>query len=393
MRPHKPLPQQKKLGLSFTARRQAMREVQVGHPIAKALLWLVECHVGDNPDGWKLRTEDLAQEANCGVTTAEKWLDVLEELGFIRRAKITRRFQTYWMCWARVFGAIEEADQDDTEEVCDDEAGDETSEESEPEIPQCGTEFHDVESDSTLWKETPPRGEKFHNVECNKEERPSSAHLSAPPRPLSAQQQASQQPAATKTGDDEDRESILRELKDCGIDLFVQCLELAESRGVTLPQAAGVVEWFRRHPGRWPPGVLFERLTKPEARFLEASDGWFGEAAAWKAQAAQRAARSVQDGNSHDTQTPGPERVPGEPSMPAIERDENVYRREARYGPKLDAMTPAEVDALLADKPTLLRQVKRNGLKSPLFRPTVLEILETKLTAAPRQLSLLDENS
>lgn len=370
--------------IDFTRSEQlGLRRDVVLPPGEKFVLWILDDHIGRGRS-WVMSMAQLQAESGYGKTATYSYVNALADRGLVWWNELPDKRREFFICWTNMAELIDDATR--SEQKTDREASSRSEHPSSPDEQPVR-----VANSSVRQTNDPVRVANAHI----RKSAPLSAPISAPPRPLSAPPE--------ETGDDdedlhecssgEDRESILRELKDCGIDLFVQCLELAESRGVTLPQAAGVVEWFRRHPGRWPPGVLFERLTKPEARFLEASDGWFGETAAWKAQAAQRAARSVQDGNSFDTQTPGPERVPGEPSMPAIERDENVYRREARYGPKLDAMTPAEVDELLADKPTLLRQVKRNGLKSPLFRPTVLVILETKLTAAPRQLSLLDENS
>lgn len=375
--------------IDFTRSEQlGLRRDVVLPPGEKFVLWILDDHIGRGRS-WVMSMAQLQAESGYGKTSTYSYVNALADRGLVWWNELPDKRREFFICWTNMAEMIDEGTRADHES--DREASSRSEHPSSPD-----EQLVRVANSSVRQTNDPVRVANAHI----RNSAPLSAPISAPPRPLSAPQE--------ETGDDDggelvdlasqnsqaqtpDRESILRELQACGIDLFVQCLELAESRGVTLQQAGGVVEWYRRHPGRWPPGVLFERLTKPEARFLEASDGWFGETAAWKAQAAQRAARSVQGGNSHDPQTPDPERVPGEPSMPAIERDENVYRREARYGPKLDAMTPAEVDALLADRPTLLRQVKRNGLKSPLFRPTVLEILETKLTAPPRQLSLLED--
>lgn len=146
---------------------------------------------------------------------------------------------------------------------------------------------------------------------------------------------------------------------------FAQALNQAEARGLSLEQVADVVEFYRRHPGRWPPAVLFNRLTRPQAAHLAPHEGWFGELPAWTAQQQRKAYERAQE-----TARDSPRRV--------TEPSDELQRLEARYGEQLDGLTQDEVARLFPPGHVLQGLVQRQGSKSRILRPELLKAIEQR---------------
>ncbi|MBI1348712.1 hypothetical protein GC163_20760 [bacterium] len=74
-------------------------------------------------------------------------------------------------------------------------------------------------------------------------------------------------------------------VKECGV-YRPECVDVALSNGMTPDQIRDVVAIYRAagNAGRWKPGILFDRLSRPGAFTLKADQGWYGDADNWTAQ-------------------------------------------------------------------------------------------------------------
>lgn len=137
-----------------------------------------------------------------------------------------------------------------------------------------------------------------------------------------------------------------------------------------------MLEVFGRHPGRWPPEVLFHRLTSPQAALLAADEGWFGELPAWTAEQKKRAwtAQQTQAAESQRS-TLNAQRSPDM----AVQKIVETQRLEKLHGEALDALTLAEAIQLLPADGNWRTQAQRvGGPRSPLFRPMMLQAIERR---------------
>ena len=140
-------------------------------------------------------------------------------------------------------------------------------------------------------------------------------------------------------------------VKNAGVGQFGPTVEAALSQGLTIEQIAAVVEHFQANPGRWAAGVLVERLTRPGARLLAPSEGWYGETREWKTAQATRPAT-----------TPAPVG--------------DLQRLEDQLGPQLDALTADELASLVADwTPRQRRDLDFHGRRHKDLRPLLLAAL------------------
>lgn len=174
----------------------------------------------------------------------------------------------------------------------------------------------------------------------------------------------------------DERDALVMMVKDAGVGQFSATVKTALDRGLTIEQARDVVAHFHAHPGRWSAGVLVERLTRLGANLLDAAEGWYGDSPEWLA-ARNRAAAAITLSQLKEA------------DMPRVEtphEKQTRLNREAKYGPILDAMSPAEQKAalaeLLAKEPASIPFALRCGLSSGLYRDRLLVRMEQRDAAA-----------
>ncbi len=165
---------------------------------------------------------------------------------------------------------------------------------------------------------------------------------------------------------------------EAGVDEFDSTVRTAIANGMTDEQIVAVVDHFHANPDRWTGGVLKHRLTKPGARLQAPGDGWFGDRPEWLA-ASKRAAQATAQNQTKEADVARVE---------SPHQRETRLNREAKYGPVLDAMSPAEQKAALAERlanePESIPFAIRCGLASGMYRDRVLILMEL-LDAAARE--------
>lgn len=258
------------LNLEFTRGEQLsiLREIRLGDPrksndrkpFAKLLLRALDDRIGRSKR-WAMTVDELAEEAEMSRSATYQWLGWLNEAGLIGFDSLPDGRREFWICWSNLWQmtpagrAAERAEQ-----AAVSPPGGLAS-------PPHGPAVHQVDQQSTTWTGGPPHGLLVHNVDCSyKEERPISAH-SAPPS------------SSTPSGDR--RREVTMMVKTAGVGLFGPAVETAIAHGMGLEQIAAVVGHFSRFPGRWPPEVLYERLTRVQAFELAPDEGWYGDTPQW----------------------------------------------------------------------------------------------------------------
>lgn len=361
--------------LDFTRGEQlALRRDILLPPGEKFLLWILDDHIG-SCRSWVMSMAQLQEESGFGRSAVYNFVNRLCDRGLVWWDELPDKRRDFRICWTNV------AEQIEAQSASTNPPGGNA-------VHDVDAPVHQVESESTTWtlsprrgRASPPGGLHIMNSAPSSAQLTPSSSPSAPPACEAAPIEPSR-PArepTVRTDEDDDRmlrsrteepdrsrrEAVLREVQATGLGAFVQAMQQAEARGLSLEQIAAVAEFYRRHPGRWPPEVLFHRLTSPQALLLAPHEGWFGELPAWTARQRREAQERTQQA-ARDS----PRR--------ATEPSEEMQRLEAEFGPELDAMTPEAAAGLFpVDSPNRVLVVK-HGVQIKLLRRSLLMALQQR---------------
>ena len=150
---------------------------------------------------------------------------------------------------------------------------------------------------------------------------------------------------------------VMMKLKETGVGQVGPTIASAEAQGMTLVQIAAVIGHYQAHPGRWPQGVLCERLTRSNANILDASDGWYGDTDQWKHEQA-RIEREAQARAAHTHQAE-------EDAMSKLITYPQQDFAEAKFGPLLDEMTNPQAAALVQDDSFVAKLCLKGNHRKP----------------------------
>lgn len=258
------------LELQFTRGEQLSmrREVHLPHD-EKWILWILDDHIGKGPY-WPLTVQEIAAEAGFSVSKVYKVLASLKERMIVHwdckpdtRGEQPRQLRSgerrFFIDWANLEGlpTIREAASQGARNSPM-EKTDSPLENSE------GCQNSPLEkNDSPLEKKTAP---KFSNGESST----INALINAPSTPS----------GAATTEDVSKR--ILGKLKAAKVDLAIEACQKARANGLSLEAFEAILDHALQHPGRWPPGVIFTRLTSPDAVRWEPHEGWFAADPSWR---------------------------------------------------------------------------------------------------------------
>lgn len=299
----------------------------------KSLFLLLDDHIGPNIS-WVLTYEELAEEAEISVNTVRMAIDALCELGVIWFEKVTDHYHErrlrFYITWANIEEMVEERMPTTPDIVAASKS------------PHCGANIHAMEDSSTPWSNPPHGATILHAVEDSiyrKNGRINVHSNGTPPTPSSAVSQ-------TLPSLPDRRTEVVVKVRDAGVAQFGLAVLKAQAEGMTLDQIEAVVDHFNANPGRWPAEVLYERVTRPGASLQPADQGWYGEKLEWIATQKRAAVVTAQQQAKEESMR--------------VENPNQRYTREqneAKFGPILDAMTPAERHALLANRPAIQLQL------------------------------------
>ncbi len=246
------------LGILRAARLGDPRKSNDRKPLAKLLLRTLDDRIGRNKR-WAMTVDELAEEADMSRSAAYQWLGWLNEAGIIGFDSLPDGRREFWICWSTLWQFTPEG----------------RTSESRRANPPGGSSVHNMDQRSTTRTDGPPHGPPVHVVDCSyKEERPLSAHSAPTPSPSSSADGLSEV----------SREEAMMMVNAAGVKQFGHVVETALANGMTTQQIAAVVAHFQAHPDKWPPEILFERLTRIGACLIGPNEGWYGDTDKWKAQ-------------------------------------------------------------------------------------------------------------
>lgn len=333
--------------LNFTRGEQlALRRSVRLPPAEKFLLWLIDDHIGGGRS-WPLAMADLATESGYSQATVYRAVAALTERGVIFWEPLADGRREFFVCWATLQEIIEQPPQpSEPTELAVSEAG--QASHGENDVLMVRTPFSQGESDS--------HGENDHS---HSENAILTMRMLNTKNALLTPSNALSTPSSTPAVADDRKAAVMMLVKAAGVGQFGKAVETALAGGSGLDQVAETVEFYRRHPGRWPPEVLFERLTRAGASLLAPEEGWYGERPAWTA-AQQHTAKAAEIAEETER----------------MNRSETAHPLEAVHGAELDALTEHEQLARLPSE--FLKRLYRKTperAKSPLLRQPLLEAL------------------
>lgn len=284
-----PLPGQMELTIDREQQLALKRRVRLGSTTAKAMLFVLDDHIGKRNADWALTYEELAAEIEVSTSTAYRVARELEQLGVIDRKTEGKRVR-FSIRWGTLWALDEQ--QNGPQAILTDANPIRTGENA-------------IRTNAKTFRthENAIRTSENHTTY-------ESAINSAPSAPSSAQGAVAEAPP-----------ELVVMVVECGVGRAGEAVAQALANGMTEAQIRDVVEHFADpdNAGRWKPGVLFDRLTRPGAFALPADAGWFGDLPEWLAGRRQMPAEASKD-------TP-----------------------ESRWGPELDRLT-SEALLNLADR-------------------------------------------
>lgn len=324
----KPRTMAKQLAIDFTRSEQLalLRDCRLGDPrkrndrkpLAKLLLRSLDDRIGRNKR-WAITVEELGEESEMSRSAVYKWLGWLSAAELIGFDELPDGRREFWICWSNVW-AMTPAGR-----AAEREARDAVS-------PPRGPRVHIVDHESTMWNGSPQCGMVVHNVDCSyKEERPLSAQLapSSPPPP---------------------REELVTMVRTAGVNLAEETIATATANGLSSDQIAAVVAHYQAFPGRWNPGILYERLTRPGVQNDPPDHGWYGDSEAWLAAQRHQAAIAQQEASR--------QALAAENAQQAESRRE-LTELNALVGELLDSMPLDELRALVPDDHPRANQLRQ----------------------------------
>jgi|GEM_PF-6592472 len=322
-----PDPLQMTLALDFGQQMDIFRTMRVGPFSHRWMMFVIWSHLGRARSTWRMSAEDLGAEMQLHPSAAVRIAKKLDTLGVLRRSEVAKGLYDFSICWGVLFGLRDEA-----ENLCA--RAEEDCARAEEDCARAEEDCARAEEDCARAEEDCARAEDtIYNHELPR----TTINIPAP------------------VPEDEAMMVVAR-LVDAGVGQIGSTIATAEAQGMTLEQIAAVIEHYHSHPGRWPQGVLCERLTRRGARMLDAHQGWYGETEHWQREQA-RIEREAQ-ARAQLTQAE-------ETAMPKLITYPQQDFAEEKFGPLLDEMTYPQVADLVRDDLFVAKMCLKGNHRQP----------------------------
>ncbi len=344
-------PHQPKLDFTRGQMLHLRREISLP-PTQKFLLWALDDAIR-NGTSWTLSIADLMKVTGFKETATRDGLNSLKDAALIWWKLCPDGRREYFITWQNIEEAVDAQTPAQREE---DTAADEVEAEPVAQVlsPASGPAVRQTDHESACRTESPLNGPTVRQTDSSIRK---IEHLTEPLIEPSSPSSARQLEAIDET--------MVVMVGETGIRRPEEAVRKAIANGMARAQLAAVIDHYNAFPGRWLPGVLFDRLTRAGAWRLPAAEGWFGDSPEWTA-------RKPREPNENNRPQSPDERVVASLNLEGI------------HGAALDELTPEQLLELASTSP---RRFSRRDLESmkvvrpnhPDFRAQFLLALDDRL--------------